>query len=181
MEFRLLGPVEVTVRGSVIQLGPPRHRFVLAVLALEANRMVPLSRLVELSWPDSPPRSAVHAIQVAVSRLRSVLAAAGSEDCQVGLLTHGMGYLLKVDPARIDAHRFRALVREARDTRDDERRVALLRDGLALWRGPVRPAPARLRPARNYAVALKRRGWRQSRTRSTPACGSAATVTCWMS
>jgi DNA-binding winged helix-turn-helix (wHTH) protein len=109
VEFRLLGAVEAAIGEKGIRLGPPRHKFVLAVLAMEANRTVPIDRLVELSWPDSPPRTASHAIQVAVSRIRSTLANAGATHYQVSVQTYGQGYRLEVDPMRIDTHRFRAL------------------------------------------------------------------------
>ena len=132
-----VGAVEAVAQGTDIRLGPRRHRFVLAVLALEANRVVPIDRLVELSWPESPPPTAIHAIQVAISRLRSVLTDAGAARYQVSLLTRASGYSLEVDPMRVDAHRFRALLRQARDSRDDESRIALLGEGLDLWRGPA--------------------------------------------
>ena len=57
MEFRLLGIVETRVDGSPVDIGPRRQRLVLAVLALEANRLVSVDRLVELSWPTAPPRT----------------------------------------------------------------------------------------------------------------------------
>lgn len=136
VEFRLLGAVEVAVCGEPVRLGPRGERFVLAVLALEANRVVPTDRLVELSWPDRPPRTAVHAIQVAVHRLRTTLADAGAERYRVRLATRCSGYLLELDPMRVDAHRFRALVRQSRDLPDPSRAM-LLREALGLWRGPA--------------------------------------------
>lgn len=137
MEFRLLGPVEVLTRGTAIRLGSSQHRFVIAILALEANRTVPLDRLVELCWPELPPRTSIHAIQVAVSRLRSALDLAGAATYQVGLRTRAGGYALELDPMRVDAHRFRSLLQQARDARRDEQRITLLHEALRLWRGPA--------------------------------------------
>src|SRR6185437_15643630 len=77
MDIVLLGPVQVRIAGRPVRLGAPQHRLVLGVLALEVNRLVPVDRLVELMWPASPPRTAIHAVQVAVSRLRGLLAADG--------------------------------------------------------------------------------------------------------
>jgi ABC-2 type transport system ATP-binding protein len=74
MEIRLLGPVELHVQGRRIDLGPRRQRFLLAVLALEVNTVVITDRLVDLVWPVDPPRTAVHALHVSVSRLRSIVA-----------------------------------------------------------------------------------------------------------
>ncbi|WP_188317078.1 AfsR/SARP family transcriptional regulator [Solihabitans fulvus] len=134
MEFRLLGAVEAHTGAGVVNLGPRQQRLVLAVLALEVNRLVPVDRLVALVWPVSPPRTAEHAIRVCISRLRAILAGA---DGRVELVTQGSGYLLRADPASIDVHRFRALVDQAREAATDEDRLALLDRAVGLWSGPA--------------------------------------------
>jgi DNA-binding SARP family transcriptional activator/tetratricopeptide (TPR) repeat protein len=130
VEFRLLGPVEVWAGGRRLGLGPRKQRMVLAVLALEPNRVVQVERLIELLWPDRPPASARGAIQVCVSRLRGVLAGAGAAT----LAGQPGGYTLQVDPDLVDAHRFRLLAEQATG-RPDADAVPLLRQALALWRG----------------------------------------------
>jgi DNA-binding SARP family transcriptional activator len=135
MDIQLLGPVELHSRGHRVHLGPRRQRFVLAVLALEANRHVSVERLVEVTWPAGAPRTAVHAIRVMVSRLRAILA--GTRDRDVEITTRGDGYLLSADPARIDASRFLHLIELARTATDDEHRIALLTEALDLWTGPA--------------------------------------------
>jgi hypothetical protein len=60
-QVRLLGPVQGIRAGREIGLGGRRPRAVLAVLALEAGRVVPVGRLVEEVWRSSPtqfPRTA---------------------------------------------------------------------------------------------------------------------------
>lgn len=136
MEIRLLGAVEARVDGRTVELGPPGQRFVLAVLAMEANRVVPLHRLVELRWPDVPPPTAVHSIRAAVSRLRGILKEVDAGRFPVRLVTRRPGYQLELDPLRVDAHRFRELVCQAHRA-DDERRIPLLHEALDLWRGPA--------------------------------------------
>ncbi len=135
MDLRLLGPVQAWHRARPVDLGLRRQRFLLAVLALEANRVVPVARLIDLSWPDGAPRSARPSIQSHVHRLRAALAEVPAHE--VDIVTEGCGYLLRIDPARIDAHRFRAFVTSARTAPDDAARVALLDDALRLWRGPA--------------------------------------------
>jgi DNA-binding SARP family transcriptional activator len=130
--LRILGAVEARAGGSVLSLGPPKQRFVLAVLALEVNRPVPVDRIVDLAWPEEPPRTAGHAIQVYVSRLRAAFA--GHPDVEIH--TDGTSYRLAADPLRIDAHRFRVLVGTAAQADGDEARVALLDEALQLWGGP---------------------------------------------
>jgi DNA-binding SARP family transcriptional activator len=130
MEFRLLGPVTAVDNGCPVPLGPRQQRFVLAALALEINRLVPVERLVELLWHD-PPRTAAHAVQVCVSRLRSVLGDG------VELAGGRSGYQLRADPLSVDAHRFRDRLDRARAAADDGTRVVLLDEALALWSGPA--------------------------------------------
>jgi DNA-binding SARP family transcriptional activator len=54
----LLGPVQLVRAGREIRLGGPRPRAVLALLVLEAGRVVPAGRLVEEVWWSSPPPGA---------------------------------------------------------------------------------------------------------------------------
>lgn len=129
MDIRLLGPVEVRAGGTPVNLGPRKQRLLLAILALEVNQLVPVERLVELMWPESPPRTAVHAVRVCASRLRTVLADA--------IQGQGGGYLLRADPMAIDAHRFRALVDQAHAAEDDTSRLKILDSALKLWTGPA--------------------------------------------
>ncbi|MFC0430750.1 BTAD domain-containing putative transcriptional regulator [Kutzneria buriramensis] len=133
MELRLLGPVEARSGETVLPLGPRQQRLLLAVLACEVNRTVTIDRLIELLWPDDPPRTATHAVRVMVSKVRSLLAGADMELCTQG----SRGYLLRANPMNVDVHRFRALIEESRAIRDDHRLVQVLDQALALWRGPV--------------------------------------------
>ncbi|MEZ0109728.1 DNA-binding SARP family transcriptional activator [Catenulispora sp. EB89] len=136
MEIRVLGTVAVEVGGVAVKLGPRQQRLVFGVLALEADRLVPVERLVDLVWPVSAPRTAEHAIRVCVSRLRSSLAAGGADPSDVAVTARGPGYVLEVDPVRVDAHLFRDLVDRAR-TAEDADAVGLLDRALGLWRGPA--------------------------------------------
>lgn len=131
LDIRLLGPVEAWDDGRRIELGPRKQRLVLAVLGLEAGKPVDVARLVDLAWPDNPPRTAPHAIQVCVSGLRSALRAVAGADIRL----HGSGYSLAADPMTIDVYRFRSLLVQSRGTADDLTRVELLDRALALWSG----------------------------------------------
>jgi tetratricopeptide (TPR) repeat protein len=135
MEFRLLGPVRAQSDGQPVDLGVRKQRLVLAVLALDANRFVATTRLVDACWPDEPPPSARRTVHTHISRLRAVLAGAGAQRYGVSLDRLGSGYLLGCDLMRIDVYRFRALVERARGSGDDEERAALLEEALTLWHG----------------------------------------------
>jgi DNA-binding SARP family transcriptional activator len=73
MDFRILGPLEVTDEGRTIELAGLKQRTLLCTLLLEANRVVSMSRLIEALWDDDPPETAVKAVQVHVSQLRKAI------------------------------------------------------------------------------------------------------------
>ncbi len=116
----MLGPVRVHAGGDAIVLGPRKRRYLLALLALEVGRVVPVDRLVDLMWPDGPPRTAVHAVRVSASTLRLALREVAAVEATGG------GYVLRADPMAVDVHRFRRLVTRARTETDDRVRLALL-------------------------------------------------------
>lgn len=118
-----------------VDLGPPKQRFLLAVLALQINQLVPMERLVDLTWPNEPPPTAQHAIHVRISQLRAALAGERNGG-GIQILTRGSAYVLQADPMCVDTHRFRALVTQARACSDDAEKVVLYRRALGLWLGP---------------------------------------------
>jgi DNA-binding SARP family transcriptional activator len=132
MDFRILGPLEALDGGRPVALGGSRQRALLALLLLHANEAVGSDRLIEELWGEPRPAGAAKTLQVSVSRLRKALA----EDIVV---THGHGYELRLDPERVDAHRFAAGLAQGRSelaAGRPERAAAALEAALALWRGP---------------------------------------------
>jgi predicted ATPase/DNA-binding SARP family transcriptional activator len=118
MEFRVLGPLEVSSEGGLLDLGGAKQRALLAMLLLDANSVVSTDRLTDGLWEDDPPETAQKALQVHVSGLRKVL---GKER----VVTREPGYLLRVEAEELDLTRFERLREQGR-----------LADALALWRGP---------------------------------------------
>ncbi len=114
-------------------LGGPRPRALLAALALSVGRPVPFDQLVDAVYGEEPPGNAQHALQSQVSRLRALL-----PDGTV--VRHPVGYLLTIDPAEIDAHRFELLAtsgRELLSVGDHANARKALTEALGLWRGPA--------------------------------------------
>src|SRR6266508_2962645 len=139
MEFLVLGPLEV--RGSALPLGPPsgKQGGLLALLALHANQALATDRLIHALWGEQPPPSARQALQNHVSAVRKLLADGGGEAV---LRTRDPGYVLAVDPERVDAFRFERLAAAGRRALADgepARAADLLRQALGLWRGAVLP------------------------------------------
>jgi DNA-binding SARP family transcriptional activator len=163
LHLRLLGPIEVEAAGRRREIGPPRQRGVLAVLAAQAGHPVMLESLVDRVWGDAPPARVQHAVYVYVSRLRTLFAGLGvgvgtSGEQVIRLSRSSGGYLLDIDPDVVDVHRFRRLVAHPRDGRQPDRaRAEFLSDGLRLWRGtPLTPMPG------EWATVV-RHAWQQQR------------------
>jgi DNA-binding SARP family transcriptional activator len=127
LEFGLLGDVEVRADGRAVEIGHVRQRCVLVALLAEESRPVPVDRLLDRVWGERAPLRARDTLYGYLSKLRGLLG--------VDIERQPGGYLLAVDPDSVDLHRFRELVREARDATADERAVALFDEALALWRG----------------------------------------------
>jgi DNA-binding SARP family transcriptional activator len=133
----LLGPLEVRRHGVVVELPRGRSRTLLALLALAAGRIVATERLIDELWGTSPPATVMTALHGLVSGLRKRLEPDRVEgDAPQLLVTRASGYLLDLPPEQVDVHRFRALVEQAATAAPDAR-IVLLRDALALWRGPA--------------------------------------------
>jgi DNA-binding SARP family transcriptional activator len=125
VHLRLLGPVELWVAGMPNSVGPAKQRCVLAVLALEANHVVPVETVIDRVWDHAPPDAARALVQTYVSRLRRVFADCGMD---AEITYRAGGYLLAVDPDLVDVQRFHRLSTTT-STVDD------LRAALELWHG----------------------------------------------
>jgi DNA-binding SARP family transcriptional activator/tetratricopeptide (TPR) repeat protein len=137
VEFRILGPLEVLDDGRPVALAGGRGRALLALLILHAGEVVPADRLIDELWGENPPPTATTALQGLVSNLRKRLEPARAGGAAPAILrTVAPGYVLTIDPARVDANLFRRLLEEARGAAAAER-SARLRRGLSLWRGPA--------------------------------------------
>ena len=129
LEFRILGPLEVSDETGHVALGGPKQRGLLAILVLEAGRVVPTDRLIDLLWGEEAPKTATASLQNTIGRLRKALGADVLE-------TRPPGYVLSVDPDQIDARRFENALADARRLPPAERRDRL-QAALGLWRGPA--------------------------------------------
>lgn len=127
LRFGVLGPLSVD-QGPV---PGAKNRALLGTLLLRAGRLVTIDQLAERLWDDEPPGNPRRVVQTHVVRLRRWLGD-GAE-----IHTRGGGYLMELDPERLDLLAFRRLLAEAASEGDPGRERDLLRRALALWRGPV--------------------------------------------
>ncbi|MEW9528413.1 BTAD domain-containing putative transcriptional regulator [Microbispora sp. NPDC049125] len=134
MDFCLLGPVEALCGSLKIPVGPPKQQAVLAALLIDAGQVVTMDELIDRVWNGTPPDKARANIYAYVTQLRRVIHEAS--DGQPGPLARvGGGYLLDVDPHRVDVHRFLLLAAERVPSESDTDVVRRLRSCLDLWRG----------------------------------------------
>jgi DNA-binding SARP family transcriptional activator len=111
---RLFGALEVAVDGVPADLGGPRQRCVLARIAAERGRAVPVNRLIEDVYAQEAPPKALAAIQSYVSRLRDALEPGRTARTPSRVLvTSPPGYALCLGHDEVDVWSFEERVRHA--------------------------------------------------------------------
>ncbi|MGW1230164.1 AfsR/SARP family transcriptional regulator [Streptomyces sp. NPDC001478] len=146
MDIDALGALEVRENGVSITPTAPKPRQVLALLALHADQVVPVSVLVEELWGSKPPRSARTTLQTYVLQVRDLIAVALLKDppdrpartSKDVLVTAPGGYMLVSGDGVSDVREFDRLAGigyRAMDAGDFPRAAETLRQALDLWTG----------------------------------------------
>lgn len=137
--FSLLGAMEIYGNHGKLSIGPRKQQVLLATLICQANRVVPVTDLVDVLWGDVPPRTAEKVIQVYVHGLRKALMEGlGQKGDRITFVRPG--YMLHSDPEEIDANNFD---RNSKDgfallaQGDYQAALCRLRQALQIWRGPA--------------------------------------------
>ena len=139
--IRVLGTVSATVQGHPCPISSPKLRGLLALLAVDAGRVVSVDRLLTELWGDSPPESATSSLQVYISRLRRSLGEMPGGDPgavpPVRVRRRPPGYLLEIPDGALDAWRLTRLADAARSrvATDPQAALELLDRGLELVTG----------------------------------------------
>jgi len=139
MSVQLLGPFTAWMGQRAVTPSAAKQSQILALLALNAGRVVTVATLAEELWGDAPPRSSATTLQTYVLHLRNRLAAAVPGGTREYLGTRHSGYLLDAG-CQTDVEEFGRLARYGRQAAEagDHRAASdLLGRALALWRGPV--------------------------------------------
>lgn len=136
LRIRVLGPLSVDKDGEPVELGAEKQRLLLALLAIQPNRVVRREDIVDLLWGDDPPSSCLGLIHTYVARLRKALEPPrGRQEPARVITTVDGGYLLSVDEEQLDLLRFEAAVKRAEQAGDTAEQHWL--DALGAWDGPV--------------------------------------------
>ncbi|XTZ17281.1 BTAD domain-containing putative transcriptional regulator [Micromonospora echinospora] len=132
-EFAVLGTLRVRHLDRTVPVPANRQRALLATLLLNRGEAVGVPALVDRIWADQVPKNAKASLHSLVRRLRQTLTTgAGPEEL---IVTRANGYAVHVPAESVDLGRFDALRAAASTVGDPARRVELLRQALALWRG----------------------------------------------
>ncbi|TDC34667.1 AfsR/SARP family transcriptional regulator [Kribbella albertanoniae] len=162
--YGVLGPLEVWQGERLLPIGGPQQKALLAILLMNANKVVSTDRLVEYLWGPRPPSTARSLLQGCISQLRRALRPDGASVVEHPLATRPPGYAFRVEEGQLDLLVFEQLVRTAAGVADAARRTQLFADALRCWRGPVldgldlpacREQIAQLDERRVYAVEQK--------------------------
>jgi ABC-type transport system substrate-binding protein/DNA-binding SARP family transcriptional activator/outer membrane protein assembly factor BamB len=135
LEVKLLGPVEMTIGGQRVEVRRRLQRALLAVLALDVNRVHSTDQLIDALWGEEPPQSASVALYGLVSALRKLL----EPDSVDALRTREHGYVLELPAEDVDSGEFELLAAEGRRALaagDAALASTKLAEALRLWRGP---------------------------------------------
>jgi DNA-binding SARP family transcriptional activator len=144
MHIQVLGQFVVS-EGSDAGNAVPTARMprkMLALLTVNASRMVASHSLIAELWDDSPPKSASTTLQTYIlhvrKRLSEMLGMSQGAVADTMLTTRSLGYCLDVPLAELDVHEYHRLDsrgRQALRDGDDHEAVARFRQALALWHG----------------------------------------------
>ncbi|MFI5613927.1 BTAD domain-containing putative transcriptional regulator [Amycolatopsis sp. NPDC051903] len=131
--LRLLGEVTVHTDGNRVDLGPARQRCVVAALALDAGRVVPVDQLIERVWGQDVPRRGRATLYSYLSRLRQALA--GFDSLRITRRPGGYTLATTGTAPVIDVQAFRDLCATARQQPDAAEAARMLTQALDLWHG----------------------------------------------
>ena len=139
ISLRVLGEVEAIGPHGTFAPGRSRPGALLALLTLNAGRMMSADRLLEEVWPNESEPGNPKRLHVNIMRLRQGLGrTAPHSDVAALIRTRACGYALEIERDRVDAFRFERLMQRGRtalELGDPQQAARDLRAALSLWRG----------------------------------------------
>ncbi|MEV4747239.1 BTAD domain-containing putative transcriptional regulator [Streptosporangium sp. NPDC049248] len=134
MEFRVLGPVGIWRDERFVSIVGQKQRTLLAVLVLNANRVVSHDRLLVALWGSAVPASGRRLLHNHLWSLRRLLGDIAA------LASSPAGYALQLPAGSSDLDVFDTKVEQARtalSAGDAAQAAERFREALSLWRGPA--------------------------------------------
>jgi SARP family transcriptional regulator, regulator of embCAB operon len=138
VQFGVLGPLEMSIGGTLVPLGTPKQRAVLAVMIIHANRAVAVDALLDATWDHQPPEGARATLHAYISNLRRLMTGVGID--RAVLASVSRGYRLAIANDQCDLGRFTAEKNaglRAAAAMQFEQASRRLSAALGQWRGPA--------------------------------------------
>ncbi len=175
IRVEVLGPVRAWNGEVELDLGAPRQRAVLAVLASRVGRPVARGELIDGLWGEQAPVSAEGSVHTYVAGLRRALEPDRTHRAPAKVLANaGSGYVLRLADGQLDLVAFEQHLRRTRlaATSDDvDTALRNVEAAVNLWRGtPLSGIPGpfsefeRTRLTEMYLTALEQRAELMLRT-----------------
>jgi DNA-binding SARP family transcriptional activator/tetratricopeptide (TPR) repeat protein len=140
LRYSVFGPVRAWRGDTELELGWPKQRAVLAMLLLNADRLVSQTAIIDGVWGEQAPASAVNLVHTYVSRLRRVLEPGqGPRTAGTLLARTPSGYMLRLGAGQLDLAELDLLLdraRQCRAARDLSGVAAAYDAALALCQAP---------------------------------------------
>lgn len=146
--YSAFGGLEVIIDGSVTSIGRAREREVLATLIAARGAPVSADRLATEIWGTDSGPGTLPLVQVAVSRLRSLLEPERRQRGGQRIVSEIPGYVLRADTADVDVWRYEELAGQVLGGGYPPAEVAArCEEATALWANPyagvTAPGPQR--------------------------------------
>ncbi|UQI45129.1 AfsR/SARP family transcriptional regulator [Streptomyces sp. HU2014] len=152
--FSVLGALEINVPGQKIEISGELQRTLLQTLLVGEGESVSSEALMRRMWGESMWDVQPNTLYAHISRLRRRLRALEPERTEPRLTVHPSGYRLALGEGELDATEFVKKINsiEAGKSNSPGDSVRLLREALAMWRGPAFGDAARTPACRRAAA-----------------------------
>ena len=137
VRISVLGPLQITAGGREIGTGLRKARELLAFLAVHGADGATGEAISEALWPGTPPGHGTRQRNIALRKARDLLRGAAGLPTPMWITLTAGRYRLDPALAGTDLQQFQAALEAARTARDDQARLAALRQAVACYRGPL--------------------------------------------
>lgn len=142
VQFGLLGAISAVVNGAERTPRAAKVRSVLALMVAQPGSVVTFGDIAEELWGENPPNTAASAVYVYISQLRKLLGPLPGSSAERHPMIESLrpGYRLNVPAECTDLAQFRSLAeagRQALERQEPAEAARLMREALAVWRGPA--------------------------------------------
>lgn len=114
LRVEVLGGLVVRRGEQVVEVTSAMQRTLLGLLALHHGRPVGSAEIVDLLWPDGPPRTCLHLVHTYVGQVRRLLEPGQAAQHSEQIRRRGAGYVLEIEPDQLDLAEFDHCVAQAR-------------------------------------------------------------------